>query len=178
MKPILGLSRDTAPNDQRPGTYRHAENILLTKLNQAVATEPGNTAEYNKSGYDLVGVIPVRDDAAVLFYVQDDYLTDSSYLSEIVYLDGKGNATLILQHADLNFNPANTFKGVHYYNPSDELVVAWTDNNNPPRILNIDNPEFTGTTPGNKYIKRLAIFPDASVPSVKGVITADEAGRC
>lgn len=176
MKPILGLSRDTAPNDQRPGTYRHAENILLTKLNQAVATEPGNTAEYNKSGYDLVGVIPVRDDAAVLFYVEDDYLTDSSYLSEIVYLDGKGNATLILQHADLNFNPANTFKGVHYYNPSDELVVAWTDNNNPPRILNIDNPEFTGTTPGNKYIKRLAIFPDASVPSVKGVITADEAG--
>ena len=58
MKPILGLSRDTAPNDQRPGTYRHAENILLTKLNQAVATEPGNTAEYNKSGYDLVGVRP------------------------------------------------------------------------------------------------------------------------
>ena len=177
MKPILGLSRDTAPNDQRPGTYRHAENILLTKLNQAVATEPGTTADYNKSGYDLVGVIPVRDDAAVLFYVEDDYLTDSTPLSEIVYLDREGTATLILQHEDLNFNPKNTFKGVYYYNPSDELIVAWTDNNNPPRIINIDNPEFTDNTePDAKFIERLSLFPNASVPSVKGDIEADEAG--
>lgn len=176
MKLIGGLSRDVAANDQQPGTYRHAENILLTKLNQAVATEPGTVVEYNKSGYDLVGVIPVRDDASVLFYVQDNYLTNSSYLSEIVYLDAQGNATLILSHTDLAFNPENPFKGVYYYNTTDELIVAWTDNNNPPRVLNIDSPGFTGTNPDAKYIKRLSLFPDAKVPSIKGDVNSNETG--
>lgn len=176
MKPVGGLNRDVAPNDQQPSTYRHAENILLTKLNQAVATEPGTTAEYNKSGYDLVGVIPVRDDASVLFYVEDDYLTDINYLSEVVYLDTNGNETLIVSHADLKFSPEHPFKGVYYYNTKDELVIAWTDDNNPPRILNVDAPDFTGTTPADKYIKRLSLFPDAAAPSVKGNLEANETG--
>ena len=176
MKLIGGLSRDVAANDQQPGTYRHAENVLLTKLNQAVATEPGTVAEYNKSGYDLIGVIPVRDDASVLFYVEDDYNSNPSYLSEIVYLDADGNETLIVSHADLAFSPEHPFKGVYYYNTKDELIIAWTDNNNPPRILNVDAPEFTGTTPDAKYIKRLSVFPQVSVPSVKGVLNTNEAG--
>lgn len=176
MKPIAGINRDVALNDQLPGTYRHAQNILLTKLNRAVATEPGTTTEYAKAGYVLVGTIPVRDEAVVLFYVESDYLTDTSYLSEIVYLDQEGTATLIVQHADLAFNPSHPFKGVYYYNTKDELVIAWTDNNNPPRILNIDAPEFTGTTPDAKFIKRLSIFPNAETPSIEGVVDLNSSG--
>ena len=140
MKPIGGLNRDVAPNDQQPGTYRHAKNILLTKLNQAVATEPGNSAEYAKSGWLLVGTIPVRNEAVVLFYVEDDYLTDSNALSSIVYLDKEGTAVTVVTHVDLNFSPEHPFKGVYYYNTKDNLVIAWTDNNNPPRILNVSDP--------------------------------------
>lgn len=177
MKPIAGLNRDVAPNDQQPGTYRHAKNLLLTKLNQAVATEPGTSSEYAKSGWILVGTIPVRDEAVVLFYVEDDYLTDSNALSSIVYLDKGGTATTIVSHADLNFSPEHPFKGVYYYNTKDNLVVAWTDNNNPPRILNVSDPGFTFGTPADKYIKRLNLFPEAKTPSVQGVVDTNTTGN-
>jgi len=176
MKLVGGLHKDSAPNDQKPSTYRHAENALLTKLDYAVATEPGTTAFYNREGYTAVGVIPVRDDASVLFYVADTYFSGSSYLSEIVYLDSEGNETPIVSHADLAFSPEHPFKGVYYYNPNDELVVAWTDNNNPPRILNIDAPGFDTTTPDAKYIKRMSLFAEAMPPSVKGDLVSNETG--
>ena len=176
MKPIGGLNRDVAPNDQQPGSYRHAENILITKLNQAVATEPGTVEEYDKSGYILVGVIPVRDEASVLFYVEDDYLTNSSYLSEIVFLSKTGNGTLIVSHVDLNFSPEHPFKGVYYYDSNGELVIAWTDNNNPPRILNINYFLTLGSTPDAKYIKQLSLFPKANTPSIQGVIGTNTTG--
>ena len=177
MKPIGGLNRDVAPNDQQPGTYRHAKNILLTKLNQAVATEPGNSAEYAKSGWLLVGTIPVRNEAVVLFYVEDDYLTDSNALSSIVYLDKEGTAVTVVTHVDLNFSPEHPFKGVYYYNTKDNLVIAWTDNNNPPRILNVSDPGFAYGTPASKYIKRLNLFPEAKTPSVQGVVDTNTTGN-
>lgn len=176
MKPIYGLSKDTSPIDQPPGSYPHAENILITKLNQAVANEPGFASVFTKADYLLVGAIPVRDEAYVLFYVHDTYNSDPAALSQIIYVDSKGNQTLVLSHADLAFTPDHPFKGVYYYDPDGDLIVAWTDNNNPPRILNITNTGFGSVTPDAKYIERMSLFPRASVPAVQGRVQSSDVG--
>lgn len=177
MKPIVGLHTDTAANDQPSNTYRFAKNIVLTKLNQAVANEPGNTQVNSVSGYTLLYSIPVRDGSSVRFLVQDTYLSNpSTYLCRIDIMNKLGVATLLVSHHDLLFTRESTFKGVHYYSNDDDLIIAWTDGVNPIRIHNVTSPGFVGTTPDAKYIVRMNLFPNSVAPSMEAQFTNQEIG--
>ena len=77
-----GLSKDTAPADQPPGTFRFARNVIINKVDGAISNEGGNkiVTKINRSG-DQVADIMLQgyrntDDRIVLFSVNKFVLFD------------------------------------------------------------------------------------------------------
>ena len=69
-----GLSKDTAPADQPPGTFRFARNVIINKVDGAISNEGGNkiVTKIGRSlgsnqvadGYTVIGAIEITDDDA------------------------------------------------------------------------------------------------------------------
>ena len=81
-----GLSKDTAPADQPPGTFRFARNVIINKVDGAISNEGGNkiVTKIGRSlgsfqvadGYTVIGAIEITDDRIVLFSVNKFVVMD------------------------------------------------------------------------------------------------------
>jgi hypothetical protein len=80
-----GLSKDTAPADQPPGTFRFARNVIINKVDGAISNEGGNKAVHKigrytgseiADGYTVIGAIEITDDRIVLFSVNKFVIFD------------------------------------------------------------------------------------------------------
>ena len=71
MKLTQGLYKDTDPIDQLQGTYPNARNVLLNKVQGAVANELGfdRITDLNKK---IIGSIPIINDEIIIFSRDDD----------------------------------------------------------------------------------------------------------
>ena len=163
MKFNKGLFTDCLPVDQPEGTYRFAKNIVDGDIQFALEVEKGLTLkgtipQLNGSGTEIIGVIPVRG-GAVLFLT--DNVSSEIGLFETSY-------TTIYNNAGLNFNKSRPIKGEFRINVNNERIVAWIDDLNTPRILNIDDPSTITS------ITDLDIFQDVTNPEVS--ITLEDSG--
>jgi len=192
-KYIKGLNKDTAPVDQPEGSYRYAKNMLSNETAGALSNEPGNISVNSAiaNGHKVIGSIEVTDDTVVLF------TTDNSDVHHIyIYAASTDSVNLVLRTEpvinpahpinaggsdadfDLKFSWDYPIEGTYKFDPDNNLIVYWTDNNNPPRSLNITrqiNESTTAriygvnpfTSPNKNYIDRLNLFPHAGpVPSI------------
>jgi len=163
MLPIDGINKDGSIINQNEGQYRHAQNILLTRLGNAVAVEEGFENIASIIGKVLLGVAPFKENEFLGFFVNEN----PNYKVGYIYrFDIEGNYTLVLESLYLKFSSYNVIKSVCTYNPKGELIVAFTDNANPPRILNADNTGISVYNASASDINKLSIFPNVEPPDI------------
>ena len=184
MKFIKGLNKDASPVDQPEGTYRYAKNILFNETAGAVSNEPGTTnVNQIQNGHRVIGSIEVTDDRVVLFTTDNSnthniytYNPNDGNSLDLVLRTNPGNSPAGIDF-DLKFSWDHPIEGLYKIDPDGNLIVYWTDNNNPPRSLNVTR-QSTGAinqiygvnpfaSPNTNYVDRLNLFPHAGpVPRI------------
>jgi len=176
MKHTKGLYLDCSPGDQPQGTYRYARNLLSGKRQGANSNEEGFEA-LGSIGKQVLQTIAIEGDRLIVFFCS--YNATQGEGSGIgIYTKAEG-LTVKLYSDKLNFRSKNYIDAVYLKNGHGELVVAWTDNNMPPRILNLDNTPFdlnASSYPSNSNdIELLDLFPKFKAPTI-GIETDTESG--
>ena len=155
---IEGLNLDTILIDQPKGTSPFIKNALLTNNKGIVENEPGFSRINNTVPYPIIGVLPI-DTSYVVFSTDD---VDS----EIGVVDNAGIYTQVYNNTALDFDRNTPIDAEYHRNFKNERIVAWVDNTNVPRIINID--DTTGVTD----INDLRLFPFSNIPIAE--LTIDE----
>ena len=186
---IRGLFKDTSHVDQPPGSLRFARNASINNTTAAVSNEPGNVkVESLPVGAIVIGTIPLTSNDIVLFLkVGDDsiigvYKNDAYQTILNLQPALNGNAT------DLNFQASNPIQGTFKEQGDGDLIVYWTDDLNPPRVLNITRQlpvssnsiygKFAVDSPDSFFVNILNLFPHAGpVPHVE-LVNVFTGGGC
>jgi hypothetical protein len=155
MKSTKGIFTDTSLYDTPPGYLVFAKNILLTDRLGVIQNEKGFELLSTITGRQVIGALGIMDDTVV-------WCTDNT-ISEVGILTSTGVYTKIIDDNDLlpassafNFSTANPILAQYYQNYNGDRIVAWIDDVNTPKILNLDNPSF--------QIADLELFPAADIP--------------
>jgi hypothetical protein len=139
-KNLKGLSSDTRPLEQPEGTYPFGKNGIQYDIKGAVINEPGFDPTSVSAPGDVNGIIET-DGPAVVFSV--DEINNISYVG---LYDRKTNSYKAVKNDSAfpasdkwNFRKDNYITGEFQRNFKNEAIAAWTDKNQPPRMLNLDN---------------------------------------
>jgi len=165
MQLIKGLYTDCVEKDQPQGTYRFAKNMVDSNMLGSLENEDGFLQFEELTPYTLIGVIPVRNDFVV--FSTDD--TDSE-IGLITRTGSTLNYTQIYNDPDLNFSTSAPIKGEYRKGATGGRVVAWIDDINSPRILDIDNLSDINN------ISDLDTFPDIQNPTLISPVINDTGG--
>tara|TARA_R110000822_G_scaffold47694_7_gene126329 strand:- start:2429 stop:7123 length:4695 start_codon:yes stop_codon:yes gene_type:complete len=145
-----GLNRDSNPIDQPEGTWRYAKNAVVKKELGGISNESGTSlSATGPTDYTFIGKIEISSDFVILFSVENitslgseiGIFKNGAYTT-LLKLIPSGNPTKDL---DLNFSMFSLISGTFKYNTSNELIIYWTDNNNPPRTLNVTQQQLSPT---------------------------------
>lgn len=101
----------------------------------------------------------------------DITINDEEYESEIGRLNKTGTYTPILKSKSLKFVSDSFMKGCFVLNYKKEVIIAFTDNKTPPKILNIDNLPFQVDSTTKKVLDERNIvlsylFPEYKKPKI------------
>lgn len=144
MKRIKGLHRDSNPMDQPAGTYRYSKNMVIDIAKSAIVSEHGDSLKSILSGssYDIVGYCVLDTSEIVIFSTNG---TDSEI--GIVNVDTgayvkKFNDSIIVNAGNLglSFSVNHPIEAEYKINATDDTSVYFTDDNNVPRFMNLNNP--------------------------------------
>lgn len=155
-----GLVLDRKLINTRQASWVNSLNMIRNVVHKTIDIEPGFSYDSKSitTKFPQIGKI-VCNDEYVLFCTDDVSCQIVSSRKGIVINDP-------LLKFDSNFPITGTFT----YNHKGELIIAWTDNNVSPKILNIDNLPFTLTgTYAIEYpikIILLELFPVVSQASI------------
>lgn len=182
MKKLLkGLRKDERPLDQPNGTWRGAKNKVVYNQFESISDEDGvlditpiaNGNYLNfPTGKIVIGTI-VTNIETIYFFA-----STNPGQSEIGVVDKNNNYLPILKDSlsisILNFNVNYPVKGTFEYKYNDELIIAFTDYYNPPRILNtfcipfrILSDYTVNPLDVEKAINFLQQFPNMKSPLIK-----------
>lgn len=140
------MRQDELPVDQLPGSWRRATNKQVNRKDLAISNEMGadditptiggtGTAAY-PTAKKIIGEI-ITSSERILFFG-----TTVATASEIGRLKSDGKYYPIIKDATskivLNFNQNFPIHGVSEQKYNGNTLIAWTDHNNNPFILNID----------------------------------------
>lgn len=133
MDNIIGLIKDINAVNAPQGTkWEHAKNILVDR---------GFKSIRNEAGFDLkvvfdkpiIGCIPTNKGFLVC-------LTDNTR-SDIKFINNDWSVTVIKEDStDFGFRLDKPIEGVFKENSKGDTIVAFSDNYNPIRVLNVSNP--------------------------------------
>lgn len=142
MKPVLGISSDINPADLPEGFYNFAKNISLTSSKGVIENEDGffysqiNSSVYGNfinSGYSPIGTIVTKLHTVV-------FLTNNTNSIIGTYNEDDDSFTVVYDDTvrpNLKLNKSFPIKGEWYENFLGEIIIGWTDNNVPPKVLNL-----------------------------------------
>jgi len=197
QKYIKGMFKDTAEVDQPQGSYRHAKNMLFNRIKGAMTNEPGTvgqsyTLEQENDFTEVVlHTIETTLDVNIVFCVLVSDFSGSTGPSRIYLEDARtynGQLTEILSTQqglldngndfDLKFDTNYPIEGTYRIDPDNNLIIYWTDDNSPPRSLNVTRQLLSSpdriygvdplTSPNKNYIDRLNWFPHSGpVPRIE-----------
>lgn len=160
MKLERGLFTDSAEADQPQGTYRFAKNLVDGNTIGSKENEKGFTDLGTFAPYDIIGIVPAED-AFVVFSTDD---TDSE-----IGLWENGIYTTIYNDPALNFATTAPIKGEFRRDVNGDIIIAWIDDINKPKLINITNPSITD-------IEDISLFQDVQVPTISGYSITDNGG--
>jgi hypothetical protein len=162
MKPNKGIFQDAEFDDQPPGTWRTAKNIVPDGPN-IVKNEPG-FSEVTGLPADmlLLGQVVIPGDKIIVFLIGDP-LVDST-LRELGIIDNDAYTKLssnniVFDTWDINY----PIYGSHIVNSEGEIIIAFTDNNSPPGLVNIGlgNSEIFFNSKND-----VRLFPETLIPTI------------
>lgn len=160
MKFLHGLYTDSVAQDTPEGAYVFAKNIVDGNIIGSKENEDGFVAAGTLAPYTVIGIAVV----GIAFVV---FSTDNTH-SEIGLVTRNGTAltyTAIYNNSALNFNTAHPIIDTEYrIDVNNQRTIAWTDNFNVPRLLNIDNLSAISG------IQDLNIFQDINNPALSSAI--------
>ncbi len=193
MKKLVKGSRlDELPPDMPEGSWGLAKNIVNYKKFGGISNENGadnitpvaipTTIYENFPDKPVIGVIPINR-GSVFFFSPSVRLHDS----EIGIVDDQNRYHPIFrdvaQREVLFFNIAAPIQGTFERKFNDNLIIAWRDSINNPRILNTDCLPFTIDANYNVVIGDLSkaralikLFPDVLTPEVSDLALSDNGG--
>lgn len=193
MKKLIKGSRlDERPADQIEGTWRGGKNMVNYKAFGSLANENGadnitpvaiiSTNFENFPTKPVIGVIPINK-GSVFFFSPSITGNDSEigvvdelnrYLPKFRDITGR----VIL---DLSLD--SPIQGTYEYKFNNNLIIAWRDDRNAPRILNLDCLPFTldsnfNVTSGDflKAKSLIKLFPDIKTPNISDLFLSDNGG--
>ena len=175
MKRLLtGMRLDELPVDQSAGSWRWAQNQSVFQRGSAITNEDGvddvtpNNYPINKN---VIGSIPMNEDVILFFGTTNPVDSEigifkSDFTYETILKDAIGKIVL-------DFNQNYPIQGVFEKKFNDNIIIAWTDYNNSPRILNIDCIPFRLLSNKSVNILDLAkaqslikLFPNYITPTI------------
>lgn len=162
MKPNNGIFQDAEFDDQPDGTWRTAKNVVPDGPN-VVRNESGFKEVTGMPANMLVhGQVSLPEDKIVLFLIGDP--TVNSTLREIGLVTDTTYTTLssdtsIFDNWDINY----PISGSHIVNSEGEIIIAYTDNNSPPGLINIGTGQVTLNLETKNDVR---LFPETRVPNV------------
>ncbi len=128
MENLKGMFLDGKPVNAPYGTWAYAKNILVSKGFKSITNEYGFLLDYTFVD-PIIGVIPTNRGYLVF--------TTNNIRDSIFYCFGTKQTVVNNNTTDFNFSLNYPIEGVFKFNNLDELIVAWCDNNETPKILNI-----------------------------------------
>lgn len=176
MNSFLGLNQDYSANDLPEGFIPFAKNILLTSTLGAVENEPGfdessinSKTIANKGWKELLdsGFKPI----GALSTTQYEVIWLTNNTNSIIGAYDENKDEFEIKYDDrsnsqpaLNLNLNYPIKAVWRENYLGEIYVAWTDNNQSPKILNITNANQVTD------LKQTNLFPEFVQPELTAVV--------
>lgn len=157
MKPVKGMNLDVTPGSQPDGTYRRAQNWIYGQTLDGLFQEPGTRLVETIANKHLIAGYAFDDDTFVLFALDNTATVDTG---SVIYKYELSSDTLttVISDDDLAFTRDSVFDLATYVNHEGQKVVIFTDNVNPVRVVNIDQPNTNLAT--NK------LYPDFDIPSI------------
>lgn len=149
MLDLKGLWRDSVLRSEPKGFTPDVRNMVVNRLLGAYASEPGFDlwSQYlADNNLTPVGIRTVNYGRKIILSVTEDNL------SEIGSFDSDANYTQILRY-DLGFNVDYPMDIEFEYNTQQQLIIAFTDNLNTPKVFNVDAP------PSPFSVSRIEMFP-------------------
>lgn len=132
MKLTLGQVTDNGSIDQKAGTWRKGKNAVISAQYGAITNEPGFDEIISTLDGVNIGNIVLDTNLVTVFQVNDDN-------SEVYVVDLQaGTKRLITSNNEFGFSTNHPITGEYYRNSKGQVVIAWTDDNSPPRIMNIE----------------------------------------
>lgn len=133
MSKYTKLFQDCLEVNQPESTYRFAKNIVVTNLLGTIENEEGFTNLAVAPPYNVIGIVPCDGDNVVVF-------STNNSRSEIGLINlTTASYTSIYNDSALNFSTSHPIQGEYRKDVDGDRVVAWTDNYNTLRIINIDD---------------------------------------
>jgi hypothetical protein len=193
MKKLIKGSRlDELPPDNPEGTWRLAKNMVNHKKSGSLSNENGadditpiaspTTIYEDFPTKPVIGIIPINK-SSVYFFSPSLAGNDS----EIGIVDDEDRYHPIIRDIAgrivLNFSLQSPIQGTFEFKFNNNLIIAWRDSINNPRILNTDCLPFQLDSNYNVVIGDLPkaqtlikLFPDALAPEVEDLFLADNGG--
>lgn len=132
MKLTLGKATDNGAIDQIAGSWRGGRNALVSGQYGAITNEPGFDKIVDTLPGTNIGRIVLDSNLVAVFQINGDN-------SEIYIVDLTAyTQRLITSNVEFGFSPDFPISGEYYRNSKGQIVIAWTDNNVPPRVMNIE----------------------------------------
>lgn len=116
--------------------------------------------------YFINGVLPLDDSKAVISFLRyEEGNQTGNFEGEIGVVNSNGDYSKILG-GPFNFNLGKPLKMVFKRNFKREQVIVLTDNYNPPRLINLDNPPVGPGEINADEVVELKLFRNYNVPSI------------
>lgn len=151
--PLKGVYRDTLLRKSPDGFCPDVMAMVVDKVTSTFNTEPGNVQVSNVAVTNNLTILGTKDilyGGKILFSINNN-----TGLSEIGILDANYSYTAVVQQAlgfNINFPFAPSNMQVEY-NFQGDLIVAFTDNFNTPKIINLTHP------PSPFVLSQVQLFP-------------------
>lgn len=157
---IKGLHTDARPEDQPQGTYRYAKNIVINKDLQAVVSEMGTTeVDEIGAGYTIIGQRVMHDDTLILI--------STNGTTTLIGRLSAGTYTNDFTSNALNTSVQFPITDLEYWiNSQNETVIYFTDDNNPPRFLNLDQASLTTDVNYMNVFPYVGTVPEFNITSI------------
>jgi len=132
-----GLIKDTHLLEMPESSWRNARNVVQD-IDKNIVNENGfDLIDVLDSGFKVIGTISVGD-SAIIFSV-NDYIGEIGLLTTTYtrIIRDAGILTGGVVKNSFKFSLDHPIEGTYYYNYKNELIIVWTDNYNPVRLLNV-----------------------------------------
>lgn len=192
-KLVKGSRRDELPPDIPEGSWIGAKNIVNYKKFGSISNEDGadnitpisipSTIFENFPSKPVIGIIPITK-MSVFFFAPSIKGNDS----EIGILDEQDRYYPIQRDSNtkevLNFDINFPIQGTFEYKFNNNLIIAFRDNKNDPRIINANclpyslDVDYTVSSSDLAKAKALIkLFPDVSTPQIANLFLTDNGGN-